>query len=110
MHRLLAILLCLIPGLSFAGWVSEGAVCRSSLYNQEPGCFQSVTSKGFLTYWGGKILEMEFGADGWNGNVRVRVTHVSDETEYRCGQVLQFNYNEDLKDLTHLSLAMRKCN
>jgi len=91
-----------------AVWVSEAEVCKG--HNYPPGCLNSVTSKTTLVTWGGQMVNMEFIGNDFTGNADVRITWVSPGTDYKCGQIVRFNYNRDLKDMTARSLAMRPCN
>ncbi|SMH60742.1 hypothetical protein [Azospirillum agricola] len=91
-----------------AKWTSEAEVCKTK--NMPAGCLKMVTSKGFFVKWGGQMTELDMTRKGeFTGNAKVRITWISDGTSYRCGQIVQFNYFNDLKDLTALSPAMRKC-
>ncbi|WP_141400644.1 hypothetical protein [Magnetospirillum sp. 15-1] len=91
-----------------AVWRSEAEVCKNN--NYPAGCFSSVTSKGTLVTWGGKMVNLEFIGDGFTGNADVKITWVSPGTDYKCGQIVRFNYYNELKDMTARSLAMRPCN
>lgn len=97
-----------------SGWVPIYDVCV--LQNLDKGLNRdcsstrfSVQNTGFLQYWAGDVGEMyyELGQTAFT-KMRVKVTHVTDNTSYRCGQIIEI-YPEDVRDLEALSMALRKC-
>lgn len=91
-------------GKSWYTWRSSGTI----------GPIPTVTSKGFLVTWAGEAYEIrtidgEFPKEGYsNAEWRIRVTWVSSEAPYHCGQVIT-KKGSDIKDMKRRSVAMRKC-
>lgn len=74
-----------------------------------------VTNAGWRQEWGGEIVKVFLSSNipANKSKVRVRMTHITNLTSYRCGQVVEFgNYLRDTADMTKLSarLLMGKCN
>jgi len=58
-----------------------------------------------MQYWAGVITHANFSINEY----RIRITHVTDRTSYKCGQVIEVSENE-VKEFTHRALLLQKCN
>lgn len=64
-------------------------------------------------YWAGRIVAVGvYDNDSqfkFAGNVKVKITWVTDRTDYQCHQVYEMQQS-DVTDFTHRSLMLTKCN
>lgn len=110
-----------MPGfLQSSGWVHFSEVCEiskeyglSDFQNADCSEGTGVTdASSFMNaiYWAGEVVEMYHDkSSGEFTNFRVEVTWVSPRSPYECGQIVRKKPSE-VKEFTHTSLSLRKCN
>ncbi len=64
-------------------------------------------------YWAGSVEEVEVnvsddGSVKTTGRIKVRITWVTDRTDYECHGIY-IMYADEVEDFTHRSLALRRC-
>ena len=72
-----------------------------------------VTGPKGRGYWAGSVEEVEIyvyddGSVETTGRIKVRITWVTDRTDYECHGVY-IMYADEVEDFTHRSLALRRC-
>jgi hypothetical protein len=104
--------------LNRSGWVTLQQVCNlKKHFNPEKykntDCrnykMTPVTGKSMLSDWAGETLKVYYDRDkdNFTGNLQIRVTWTTGDS-YNCGQVIE-KYQSELKDFTHRSIKMKKC-
>jgi hypothetical protein len=94
---------------AFAGeteWITTYQLLKEG--GEDPDQIIEVTSNNGKGYWAGKILEFEHINYEMTGRVKVMITWVTDRTDYECHQVY-IMYQSNLKDFTHRSIMLRRC-
>lgn len=101
-------------GARASGWESWQQVCRDM--NEAEGtnwdCSQGplVTERSSLPYWAGEVVQVYVDVDKREfTRFMVKITWVADRSSYECGAVVKLSPTE-VKDFTHRSLAMKRCN
>lgn len=102
-----------------SGWVTFSEVCESGKERglsdyRNADCSEGTTVTDKSTplnaiYWAGEVVEMYFDkSTNEFSRLKVRVTWYSPRSKYECGQIIHKGPSE-VKDFTHTSLALRKC-
>lgn len=97
-----------------SGWINVKSVCefQNDIRNINMNCNKtlSLTEKSFTPDWVGEVTDMYYDKDkGTFPSMKLRITWCTDDSKYGCGQTITVNKTE-VKDFTHRSLAMKKCN
>ena len=71
--------------------------------------FNDLEVMGSNGYWVGRVLAGEFDSNNQPKNLKVKITWVTDRTDYRCNDIYIVSFFK-VKEFTHRSLMLRKCN
>lgn len=88
------------------GWILASTLCKAN--NKPHNCLRDVTPKGIVGRWAGKIISLQSRNKKFTGNMKIKITWISNISKYKCGQVISFN-KKYLEDFKSRSVSMQRC-
>ncbi len=109
----LYVVVILFSSTASAGrWGSWEEYCnlRNELEGKNRDCSQMVvTGTSSFSHWAGDVVEVYCCESDAPSMLKVQITWVTDKSPYKCGAIVKMRPDE-IRNFTHRSLAMRRCN